>query len=256
MYHTVYKVTNLINGKIYIGKHNTEFLYDSYRGTGTRIKRAIKKYGKENFSIEYLFFGFSEQDAYDFEESIVTKDFIKRNDVYNSRIGGNSPFTLDTSALSRISESNKNKITCIELDSGKYVSITKKKFYENRALYKTHNEGKEVSDNLKERIRKTLIGRKRSLESRKLQSETNSGRSMGETHRTKMKKLKTKLYIFTNPLGECIWWYGRLDIFCNSNNISLDKISKNLNKGIIGKALRKDSSQNVINTEGWSVTRC
>lgn len=48
----VYKITNLINGKCYIGKdkHNNP----NYLGSGRRINSAIKKYGKENFIKEIL----------------------------------------------------------------------------------------------------------------------------------------------------------------------------------------------------------
>lgn len=36
-YYTIYKTTNLINGKIYIGKHQTKDPYDSYLGSGKRL---------------------------------------------------------------------------------------------------------------------------------------------------------------------------------------------------------------------------
>lgn len=48
----IYKITNLINGKIYIGKDENN--RKNYFGSGKIIKLAIKKYGKENFKKEIL----------------------------------------------------------------------------------------------------------------------------------------------------------------------------------------------------------
>ena len=50
MFYTVYKITNLINNKIYVGVHITKNLNDSYMGSGVNIKRAIKKYGNKDSS--------------------------------------------------------------------------------------------------------------------------------------------------------------------------------------------------------------
>jgi len=48
----IYKITNLINNKIYVGKDVKNRSY--YYGSGKVLKFAIKKYGKENFKKEII----------------------------------------------------------------------------------------------------------------------------------------------------------------------------------------------------------
>lgn len=53
-YKYIYKITNQINGKIYVGQHATNNLEYYYKGSGIRLKEAKKKYGPENFKLEIL----------------------------------------------------------------------------------------------------------------------------------------------------------------------------------------------------------
>lgn len=48
----IYKTTNLLTGKFYIGKDEKN--NPKYLGSGVYLKRAIKKYGKSNFKKEIL----------------------------------------------------------------------------------------------------------------------------------------------------------------------------------------------------------
>lgn len=56
MIHFVYKTTNKVNGKFYIGRHSTNNLDDGYLGSGKHLLLALKKYGKENFKRDILEF--------------------------------------------------------------------------------------------------------------------------------------------------------------------------------------------------------
>lgn len=88
MKYTVYKVTNMINNKYYIGVHSTKNPNDSYMGSGKIIKDAILKYGKENFRKEVLFVFDTLEEALSKEKEIVTEDFVKNENNYNISLGG------------------------------------------------------------------------------------------------------------------------------------------------------------------------
>lgn len=90
MYYYVYQITNLINNKVYVGKHkSTKHPFENqYYGSGKQITAAIKKYGVENFKKEVLHYCSSMEEMADKEAEIVTEDFVKRLDTYNMHKGG------------------------------------------------------------------------------------------------------------------------------------------------------------------------
>jgi hypothetical protein len=89
MFYTIYQITNKVNQKIYVGAHKAISLEnDYYWGSGSVLKKAIEKYGRENFEKEILHIVNTEQEMYDLEKSIVNEEFIQRSDTYNLKIGG------------------------------------------------------------------------------------------------------------------------------------------------------------------------
>lgn len=86
----VYRTTNILNGKFYVGVHKlkSKFSSDSYIGSGTYLRKAIAKHGRVCFSFEVVYMTDSEDSAYELEELIVDSEFVKRNDTYNVAVGG------------------------------------------------------------------------------------------------------------------------------------------------------------------------
>ena len=89
MYFTIYKTTNLINEKYYIGKHKTNTLTDSYMGSGVAIKAAIRKYGIKNFKKEILFVFNTEEEMNNKEKELV----VIAENSYNMTEGGKGGFS-------------------------------------------------------------------------------------------------------------------------------------------------------------------
>ena len=88
IYHYTYQTKNLINGKTYVGIHTTSNLDDGYIGSGTLLKKAIAKHGKENFKMEILDFFDTREEASVEEEFLINEDWVLSEDNYNLVGGG------------------------------------------------------------------------------------------------------------------------------------------------------------------------
>lgn len=106
MKYIVYKTTNLVNGKIYVGVHGTENpdVFDGYLGNGLSLQDlyfyrhpkeafhyAVAKYGILNFERTTIQVFDTKEEAFALEAQIVNKEFINRPDTYNSALGGGRP---------------------------------------------------------------------------------------------------------------------------------------------------------------------
>lgn len=102
----IYKITNKINGKQYIGMHRTDDIDDGYMGSGVLIKQAIRKYGKKSFIKEILEYCddlilLNEQETH----YILLYNTMTPNG-YNLTTGGENGFDISEETREKISISN------------------------------------------------------------------------------------------------------------------------------------------------------
>lgn len=86
--YVVYETRNRINHKRYIGVHKCVDYDEPYLGSGTILKRAIAKYGKDAFSRSILHVYDNADDAYAKEAELVGDAVIESEEYYNVATGG------------------------------------------------------------------------------------------------------------------------------------------------------------------------
>lgn len=143
MFYTIYKITNLLNGKIYIGKHQTKDLSDNYMGSGKHLKSAQVKHGIENFKKEILFKFNTEDEMNTKEAELVTEEFCLREDTYNLCPGGQGGWGY-------LNTSGKSDRTGSKLSAESKAKIAKKK------VGNKNNLGKKFSEEHKAKMRKSV----------------------------------------------------------------------------------------------------
>lgn len=185
-HYLIYKITNNINGKIYIGKHQTDNLDDGYMGSGVAIKKAVKKYGVGNFKKEILF-DVDDLELMDFlEELLVDEEFVRRKDTYNLALGG------EGGHVPEISEETRRKLS--EAKKGKSSPwMHRPKSDETKQKLSKSHKGKIISEEQKRKISETLKGRTSSRkgchlseETRQKMSEAKKGKVFSEEHKRKI----------------------------------------------------------------------
>ena len=173
MKYIVYKITNELNNKIYVGVHRTLDINDRYMGSGKRIKRAIKKYGVENFSKEILYVFDNEEEMLTKEFEIVNETFIVDDNNYNIVLGGNVNSCLFTASdeerqdFARLGAIEANKNGANVRGSLKHLHLLETdETYRNRWLLSLKGNQK-------------WLGKTHSEETKKQMSESHKGKHEG-----------------------------------------------------------------------------
>ena len=153
-HYLIYQITNNINQKFYIGKHETYNIDDNYFGSGKYLKRAINKYGLENFVKTILFELQNEEEMNLLEKCVVTQEFCDREDTYNINVGGDGGWIyINKSGLNMSGKWHSiNEYSLrIKQETGDYPAVKRRRELLKDFNYRK-NYGQKVSNGLKRYI--------------------------------------------------------------------------------------------------------
>ena len=184
----VYKITNTVNNKSYIGIsiHEPEKrrIRRHLSGRGNRIiANAVKKYGKDAFTYEILEANVFPELLPDLEVAYIANLNTIAPHGYNLDSGG-SHATPSEETRRKLSQINKGENH--PLFGKKHSAQTRRKMSEARKGEKNPNFGKPISATQKRQISEANKGRKRSESHKRKISEANKGRKFSESHKRKI----------------------------------------------------------------------
>lgn len=168
----LYRTTNLINSKIYVGVHKVQNTSKSkcYIGSGDALQLAVKKYGKDKFIRTTLAEFSCATDAYLAEAEMVTQEFVKREDTYNISLGGRGGVNLTEEMKAKMRASKK----------GQQTRLGKKHTEETKSKLRAASTGRIVSEETREKISLAGKGRKHTEETKAKMSEIAKDRPFTE----------------------------------------------------------------------------
>ena len=166
----IYKITNKVNGKVYIGQsvdiRGRWYHYKAYKngkkykeGCITYLERAFDKYGIENFSFEVILE--CHPDCLNLPEVFLICEYnsADENYGYNVQSGGKSAGPVDSRTREKLSKARHGK---------KHSPETKEKIGKGRF-------GKRQSPESRERMRQAKIGKKLSSETKEKMRQAKTG---------------------------------------------------------------------------------
>ena len=113
-YGFVYLTINKVNNRAYVGMCSSK-KSNAYIGSGTLLKIAIKKYGKENFSRTILESCATEQELREAEKRWIEKfDAVNSEQFYNLSEGGRGGKTANYRKMSSIVKATWDAMTAEE----------------------------------------------------------------------------------------------------------------------------------------------
>ena len=197
----IYITTNLLNGKVYIGRDCNK--WNGYLGGGVYFRNTVKKYGKENFRRVILEDNIEDNDLINAREKYWIAFFNSTDKAigYNITKGGDGAFGLihppeirakmSTSTMGRIiTQETRDKLS--KFNKGKTLT------QEHKDKIGKKSKGRLHTQEAKNKMSKAMIGKRVGI------LNSNYGKHPTQETRDKMSKAKLAYYQKRRELAQNI----------------------------------------------------
>ena len=253
----VYKITNQINNKSYIGIsiHEPEKgrIRDHLSGHGNLIiSRAVKKYGSEVFTYEILKSNIFPELLPDFEIAYIKKHKTIVPLGYNLTLGGEGTLGFKHSDESKQKMSESHKGRPAPNKGKKHSEEARRKMSEANKGRTPPNKGKKHSEETKRKIGEANKGKPSHFKGKKHSAKAR--RKLSESHKGRKASAETKQKMSESHKGENNHFYGKTMPEENRRKISETK-KKALEKRLGISLLAFHIRINLYQRARWSQTR-
>lgn len=209
MYGYIYKTTNLLNDKIYIGKKKGEFT-EKYKGSGKYLKNAINKYGIENFIVEIIEYCETLEEQNEKEKYWITYYRNQNVEMYNISDGGDGGNTFaelaDIDRQKRIQKLKENSYFA------NLTSEQQKQIHQKGWITRRQNGKDKYTIEQKQRMSNSHKGIHMKAETKQKLSKVNKGKHLTDEHKQKIGKsnkgrirsIQTRLNMSIGRKGKCL----------------------------------------------------
>lgn len=205
----VYKITNITNGKIYVGqtirsleKRWKQHIYNARRGSNKPLHKAIQKYGEEKFLVESLCKCYSQSDLNEKEAEYGLSLNALSPNGYSLKLG---------TGRGTVSEETRKRLSISHI--GIQAGENNYWFGKSRLGVESPHYGKSHTQETRQQISKAMKGR--------YDGENHPQYGTKHTEETKekqrLKKVK-KTYYFISPFGDKVE-IKNVRKFCRDNSL-------------------------------------
>lgn len=181
--YSIYKVTNMVNGKVYIGytknirRRKKSHKSNAINNTETKFYNAVRKYGWDNFQWEIIYQSLDSEYTVSVMESHFINEYDSFHNGYNSTLGG------DGGRGMMVSEETRKKLS--QIHKGRVFS---NQHIDNLKISAKNRKVSTFSESHKEKLREYTKNNNpmNNPEYRKKVSDGLKGKTKSEDHKKKL----------------------------------------------------------------------